>query len=189
MKKLLFTFLFLTLGTAWGGAFEDGRAAFGRFDYVTAAKFYRLAAEQGNAQAQVDLGVMLANGTGIVQDLKEATKWYRLAVAQGYPKAQFELGNMYFGGGEVLQDYKEAARLYRLAAEQGYVDAQSALGMMYAKGQGVTRDYARAHMWWNIAGAPLTKDRDSIAEKMTPQQIEKAQEMAKACQASNFKGC
>ena len=25
MKKLLFTLLFLTLGTAWGGAYEDGK--------------------------------------------------------------------------------------------------------------------------------------------------------------------
>lgn len=32
-----------------------------------------------------------------------------------------------------------------------------------------------------------TEKRDYIAKKMTPSQIEKAQEMARKCQASNFK--
>ena len=94
----------------------------------------------------------------------------------------------------MLQDYKEAVKWYRLAAEQGHASAQSNLGFMYGTGQGVLQDYARAHMWYNLASAAGgsehgTKNRDIVAEKMTPQQIEKAQEMAKACQARNFKGC
>ena len=158
MKKLLFTLLFLTFGTAWGNAFEDGGAAYERKDYATAIKLWRPLAERGNRSVQNMLGAMYYEGTGVTQDYKEAVKWYRLA------------------------------------AEQGEASAQSNLGVMYGKGQGVLQDYARAHMWYNLASAAGgsqfgTKNRDIIAKKMTPQQVEKAQEMAKACQASNFKGC
>ena len=157
MKKLLFTLLFLTFGTAWGGALEDGFAAYERRDYATAVKLWRPLAEKGNAYAQFTLGVMYEDGEG------------------------------------VAQDYKEAVRLYVLAAEQGYVTSQTNLGNMYYEGKGVPQDYALAHMWSNIASAAgdanATKNRDIIAKEMTPQQIEKAQEMAKACQARSLKGC
>ena len=194
MKKLLFTLLFLTLGTAWGGAREDGFAAAERKDYATAFKLWRPLAEQGDAVAQSNLGVMYRKGQGVIQDYKEALKWSRLAAEQGNAIAQSNLGIMYRKGQGVIQDYKEALKWYRLAAEQGDASAQSNLGFMYGTGQGVLQDYARAHMWLNLASAAGdskygTENRDILANKMTPQQIEKAQEMAKACQARNFKGC
>ena len=113
--------------------------------------------------------------------------------AQGVANAQYNLGIMYYTGRGVTQDYKEAMKWFRLAAEQGYADAQFNLGGMYKDGQGVTQDYASAHMWWNLASsagvADGAKNRDIVAKRMTPQQIEKAQDMARACQARNFKGC
>ncbi len=194
MKKLLFTLLFLTLGTAWGGAWEDGLAASKRDDYATVIKLWRPLAKTGNANAQIGIGLMYKEGLGVIQDDKEAVKWFRLAAEQGRVEAQHSLGSMYNNGQGVLQDYKEAVKWYRLAAEQGHASAQVNLGSMYGTGQGVLQDYARAHMWYNLASAAGnsqygTKHRDLVAKLMTPQQIEKAQEMAKACQASNFKGC
>ncbi len=43
-----------------------------------AAKWFRLAAEQGNATAQVALGLMYHEGRGVPQNDKETVKWYRL---------------------------------------------------------------------------------------------------------------
>ena len=193
MKKLLFTLLFLTLGTAWGGVFEDGLAADKRQDYKEAVRLYRLAAEQGHAKAQSNLGLMYAKGHGVTQDYKEAIRLYRLSVAQGDAGAQTNLGVMYAQGQGVTQDYKEAIRLYRLAAGQGDAVAQNSLGEMYRDGKGAAQDYTHAYMWFNLASSAgdtdATKNRDLAAKKMTPQQIEKAQEMAKACQAGNLKGC
>ena len=40
-------------------------------------------AEQGNAAAQYNLGVMYDNGEGVPQDYAEAAKSYRLAAEQG----------------------------------------------------------------------------------------------------------
>ena len=48
-----------------------------------AFEFYRLAAEQGYADAQNNLGVMYDQGEGVSVNYKEAMKWYLLAAEQG----------------------------------------------------------------------------------------------------------
>ena len=54
-------------------------------------------------------------------------------------------------------------------------------------------DYVYAHMWWNIAAPQGDKvsseQKDIIEEKMTPSQIEKAQDLACECVKKNYKGC
>ncbi len=52
-------------------------------DETTAVKSFRLAAEQGNANAQYNLGVMYQQGWGVPRDYKKAVKWFRLAAEQG----------------------------------------------------------------------------------------------------------
>ena len=78
--------------------------------------------------------------------------------------------------------------LRSLAAEQGQADAQIALGFMYYFGHGVPQDYVQAHMWSNLAASGYipgktrdqsVKDRDIVAEKMTPAQIAEAQKLAR----------
>jgi hypothetical protein len=88
-------------------------------DFAEAAKWTRLAAEQGNTDAQSNLGGMLQYGHGVTQDYAEAVKWYRLAAEQGYADAQFDLGVMYFLGQGVPQDYVHAHMWINLAAAQG----------------------------------------------------------------------
>jgi len=51
-------------------------------DYAEAARWYRLAAEQGFAMAQYNLGLMYNNGEGVAQDYAEAARWLRLAAEQ-----------------------------------------------------------------------------------------------------------
>jgi uncharacterized protein len=78
-------------------------------------------------------------------------------------------------------------------AEQGNADAQSNLGLMYANGEGVPEDDVYAHMWWNLAGSNGDEigrgNRDIIAKRMTPSQLEKAQDLARDCVSKNYKGC
>ena len=52
-------------------------------DDVEAVRWYRLAAEQGYANAQFLLGVMYSNGLGVPEDDVLAYMWYNLAAAQG----------------------------------------------------------------------------------------------------------
>lgn len=112
-----------------------------------AVKWFRKAANLGNAEAQFNLGVMYANGQSVKQDYAEAEKWYRKAAALGNTAAQFNLGNMYAFGRGVKQDYSEVVQWYRKAAAQGDADAQCNLSVMYANGQGVKQDYAEGVKW------------------------------------------
>jgi len=167
--------------------FDLGIEYYQKEDYEAALLWFKLAAEQGFANAQYNLGVMYDQGQGVAQDYKEAVRWYRQAAEQGLAKAQYNLGVRYDNGEGVPQDYKEAVRWYRLAAEQGHVSSQNNLGAAYGEGKGVTQDYVRAHMWYNLAASQATgedrersaKNRDLIAKKMTSEQIAEAQRLAR----------
>ncbi|MDC0305257.1 sel1 repeat family protein [bacterium] len=57
-------------------------------DYAEAVKWYRKAAEQGDASAQVNLGWMYDKGKGVPQDYAKAYMFYNLAAAQGHKNAE-----------------------------------------------------------------------------------------------------
>ena len=152
----------------------------------------RARAEQGEAEAQYDLGVMYANGLGVPEDDAEAVRWLRLAAGQGYAAAQFTLGLWYDHGLGVPQDDIEAVRWYRLAADQGDAGAQSNLAIMYENGKGVPQDYVQAHIWYNLAASRMAgghrqhavHGRERAAGLMNSTQIAEAQRLARewACE-------
>jgi TPR repeat protein len=51
-------------------------------DYTEAVRWYRLAAEQGHAQAQNNLGDLYRNGLGVPQDDMTAHMWFNLAASR-----------------------------------------------------------------------------------------------------------
>ena len=61
-----------------------------------------MAAEQGHAGAQYNLGLRYATGRGVPEDDAEAVRWYRMAAEQGHAGAQYALGFMYATGRGVL---------------------------------------------------------------------------------------
>ena len=73
-------------------------------DEAEAVRWFRLAAEQGNADVQYNLGTIYGAGRGVPQDDAEAARWLRLAAEQGDALAQFDLGVMYVTGGGIPQD-------------------------------------------------------------------------------------
>ena len=78
-------------------------------DYKEAVKWYRKAAELGHANAQCNLGTMLAwHLPGEPHDYKEAVKLFRMSAEQGRAVAQYNLGQRFLKGEGVPQDYKEA---------------------------------------------------------------------------------
>ena len=72
--------------------------------------------EQGDADAQFDLGMAYAFGQGVTQDDSEAAKWLRLAAEQGVPDAQADVGMGFAFGLGVPQDLSEAVKWLSLAA-------------------------------------------------------------------------
>lgn len=78
--------------------------------YENAVKCFRLAAEQGNAQAQWHLGDSYSEGHGVPQDYEEAVKWILLAAEQGNVVAQSNLWWLYEVGQGVPYSHEEAVK-------------------------------------------------------------------------------
>jgi len=108
-------------------------------------------AEQGDAEAKLDLGVRYAAGLGVTEDEAQAIAWYRKAAEQGLTEAQNFLGDRYAEGRGVTKDDTQAVTWFRKAAEQGLADAQVSLGFMYENGRGVAQDEAQAVTWYRKA--------------------------------------
>jgi len=154
MKKYASVFLLMVFSfpiVSFAGFFEKGKAAYDKKDYQKAFEMFTPLADNGDAKAQLWLGIMYANGKYVKKNDIEAVKWYRKA------------------------------------AEQLEAGAQNNLGVMYDKGRGVPQDNVMAHMWWSLAASfdqtgevrdLAVKNRDSVAKKMTPQQIAEAERLA-----------
>jgi TPR repeat protein len=163
--------------------YKAGEDAYNRGDFATALREWRPLAEQGDARAQYNLGVLYRKGRGVPQDDVQARQWYEKAAAQGQAKAQYNLGTLYLNGSGVPKDYQQALRWFRMAADQGEALAQTKIGIMYDDGQGVPHDFVQAHKWYNLAATngdkPAAELRDALAKQMTPAQIAEAQQLAR----------
>ncbi|MBS0181297.1 MAG: sel1 repeat family protein [Nitrospira sp.] len=160
------------------------------------------AADSGRIDSKKTIPAIPLAGEEPYEALKRGD--FRLAAGLFYPlaergdaRAQYNLGLLYASGLGVTHDYQAALKWHRMAAKQGHAGAQSELAQMYSKGQGVPQDYTLAHMWYSVAAESLSggskqelaKDREKMASRMTPAQIEKAQEMVQRCLESKLKKC
>jgi Sel1 repeat-containing protein len=96
----------------------------GPTDFGEASRWFRKAAAQGHAAAQLYLGAAYERGEGVDRNLAEAAHWYRMAGEQGNQEAQLGAGAAYELGLGDEQDW-EAVGWCRKAAEQGYPAAQA----------------------------------------------------------------
>jgi TPR repeat protein len=120
-------------------------------DEHEAVRWYRLAAEQGDAWAQGELAWMYHKGLGVAADDAEAVRLYRLAGEED-SWAQYRLGWLYARGRGVPQDEREALRLFRAAAEDEFTTAQVTLGDAYRGGRfGLGVDLGLAVHWYRRA--------------------------------------
>ncbi|GAB55027.1 sel1 domain protein repeat-containing protein [Glaciecola punicea ACAM 611] len=110
----------------------------------------------------------------------------------GDAKAQYNLGIMYHSGKGVLKDFKEAVKWHRLAAEQGIAVPQLHLGFMYYSAEGVPQSFISSYSWANISrynGNDAKLIFDFLENKMSMNDISKAQALSKRCLESNYKNC
>jgi TPR repeat protein len=115
-----------------------------------AMRWYQLAADLGNADAQVALGSIHELSRG---NAGEAARWYAKAALQGHPTGEAYLGHLYLKGRGVPEDYREAVRWLQKAAAQRQPNAEYNLGYMYEFGLGVPRDRRLAAAWYDRAAA------------------------------------
>ncbi|HTW54522.1 MAG TPA: tetratricopeptide repeat protein [Stellaceae bacterium] len=177
----------LALAPARADPLDDAISAYAQGDYASALKILRPLAEHGDAKAQFRLGFMYDSGQGVPRDQAEAAKWYRKAGDQGVMLAQDRLGVMYLAGQGVAQDFAESTAWFRKASDQGDDNAQWQLGDAYAEGRGIAQDNVAAYMWYSLVVSRSPQSdfhdlaapkRETLAGKMTPDQIAKAQKLA-----------
>lgn len=140
-------------------------------------------ATQGDAEAQLQLGMRYATGDGVAQSEAEAAKWFARAAKQGLAEAQYQYGLALLEGRGVVQDYKAAFGWIEKPARRGLPHAQYRLGELYRYGTGTPIDKARAYLWFNLAAAQgvdvAAKARDSLVWQLKPEQLAAMQEEAR----------
>jgi TPR repeat protein len=131
-----------------------------------AVRWFRKAAEAGDARAMANLGFMYESGKGVAQDFAEATRWYRKGADAGDNRAKRNLGVMYLLGAGITRNDAEAAKWFRDASktthnsdgtirQEGDFRAQTNLALLYLSGRGVPKDDAEAVYLLTYARDPL----------------------------------
>jgi len=90
----------------------------------------QLKAEDGDIEAQYQLGIIYYHGEGLPQNHKAALHWFEQAGLQGDAEAQFNLGLMFGRGEGTAKDIKKSVEWFKLAAEQGHEGASEILKKM-----------------------------------------------------------
>ena len=101
-----------------------GAAAYDAGDYGEAAHIWRPLAEEGDAMAQFNMGLLHETGRGVSEDPAQAAAWYERAALQGVPQAQYNLAVLHQAGRGVPQDGEEALYWLEVAARHSEGAAQ-----------------------------------------------------------------
>jgi TPR repeat protein len=152
---------------------------------LEAARWFKLAADQGHGHAAFKLAELYATGIGVNQSISLANKYYQIAEAAGFKNSVraseivppneispspnssnspavndaemlFKRGVMHEQGIGGVSNFKNAVAQYRLAALQGHKKAQFKLSLLYRKGLGVEQNLAEADRWLTLSNKPDT---------------------------------
>jgi len=115
-----------------------------------ALTWFRKAARSGQAEAQMELGLVLFWEH---DRYRNGMQWIQRAADQGLVGAQYFLGAELAVGDNVRKDLRKALRWYKRAAAQGHSEAQYNLAMMYWAGEGVRASISTAHRWLETAAS------------------------------------
>lgn len=149
-----------------GGAYDTGKGA--PHDEGEAMKWYRMAAERGNAEAQNSVGSLLQAN----RRYDEARPWYEKASAQGHASATNNLAYLYDLGLGVTQDRRKGFELYSRAADLGWAEAMWNISNMYGAGELGEKDMVSACIWAMRAlnfSTPQQRGLQSMLGRVIPQ--------------------
>jgi uncharacterized protein len=137
-----------------GYALTEALIPYAQRDYGRAMALLTPLADQGNAVAQLKLGIIFSRGKAGSPDHVAALGWFTKAAEQGQVEAQFELGRIYRDGLGTRVDGNAAVSWLERAAAKGAPHAFNALGELYLGHQNVPQDFAVARSWF-LRGAQV----------------------------------
>jgi len=132
--------------------YELGRAYAAKGETPEAVGAWRKAADKGNTSAMVELGTLLATGTGVPKDEAQARKLLERAAEAGNPRAVSNLAVLSGNGAAALDPVKARAMLAK-AADANSAEAEYQLGLMAADGNGGPKDETAARALFEKAAA------------------------------------
>jgi TPR repeat protein len=142
--------------------YQLGRAYAANQKLPEAIATYRKAADKGSTSAMVELGVLLATGSGVAKDEAQARKLFERAAQGGNPRGASNLAALPESGGTPPDPAKSRALLAK-AAEGNSAEAQYQLGLMLADGIGGPQDDVAARALFEKAAA---QDHPGALERM-----------------------
>ena len=146
--------------------YEQGVNAAFDGDYATAYREFSIAAEEGLALAQYNLGILYFTGRGVERDADEAYRWTSAAAEQGHVAAQFNLATLLMTGEGVTKDASSAVSWYSRAAKAGHPEAASELATLFFDGREVERDRVAAHAWASYAVTNKAEGADALLKRI-----------------------
>jgi hypothetical protein len=145
---------------------QNGAIAENGKNYSAAMEWYKKAADLGNSNAEISIGLMYETGEGVERDYSKAKDWYEKAKTHGDTSAdesllrikkaeQDEAKNDEQNGtiASAGQHSDLAIEWYEKAAALGDTNAELCIGNMYERGEGVKQDYSKAQEWYQKAEA------------------------------------
>jgi TPR repeat protein len=152
----------LASATSRRALYQLGRAYAANQRLTEAAGAYRKAVEKGSTSAMVELGVLLATGSGVAKDEAQARKLFERAAAGGNPRAATNLAALSESGGAAPDPAQTRAALAK-AADANSAEAQYQLGLLLAEGTGGPKDDVAARALFEKAAA---QDHPGALERM-----------------------
>ncbi|KAJ1976819.1 hypothetical protein H4R34_003834 [Dimargaris verticillata] len=137
------------------------------------------AAQNNQPMANVKLGDIHRQGTGVEKDALKAKKYYENAVeqdharalqyftqaaAKGVPEAQHNVAVYHMEGNTVPRNPILASEYFKMAASAGFPFSMLNLAKLYSEGELVTADYGQAERWLRLAVAT----QPSLEEQALP---------------------
>ena len=140
---------------------KAGIDAWQKADYSAAVRIWRPLAEQGDADAQFNLGQAYRLGRGVPIDLGGAQLWFERAAGQGHLDAQTTLGLLLFQNG----NHTGALRWLKAASDKGEPRAMLVYGTALFNGDSVAQDPVLGYAYISRAAAQgLDAAKDTLAQ-------------------------
>lgn len=147
-------------------------------DYKEAAKYWKMAADQGHPAASHNYAILCATGQGVRQSDRQAFKYRKIGANGGLPAAQFDLAVMYHQGcGLKDKDDYLAAYWAEKAAGQGSEGAILYMADAHRKGWGVPQSDALAASWLRLAADRGSQDAQEELDALHKKHVREYQGM------------
>ncbi|MDO7711280.1 MAG: SPOR domain-containing protein [Pseudomonadota bacterium] len=185
LSRLVIALLFgLTSLPNLAGDLEVGITAYQQQDYQAALNAWNRGAQQGDADAEYNLGQLYRLGQGVKISYPAAQSYYLKAAKKNHPLAQLNLGTMYYSGKLGPDQEENAFSWLQKAAENDNAPAQWMTGIMLFNGQGVSQDSIAAYSWLTLASEQqhpqAIHDQTKLKTALSAKQLDLADSLTNA---------